>query len=309
MKKDQATWLRYYEGDAITWKSLASIKPSEAFLWLSNKVESLHLTRQQYTEMRGLWNGIEGFAYNDDLIPRRIIKQIDPPARSLFTVKKPRYKQEAIFSKEELGKIREASWSLYQRSHFNTAYLGLILDMSLGFRASELVCLRWDCINAEARTITIRQAESPKHELIDGRLVCRGYEILDHLKCGHEQRTVPLTAEAEHMLATLRKENLKHGVLGEYVFVQKSGERVHTRAFHKALKKVYKTLGWTGKLGGLHEFRRTYATALIENHIDDKAVQQWMGHRDWNTTKRYYQYTDQTPDPSAADAVSRAIWG
>lgn len=59
----------------------------------------------------------------------------------------------------------------------------------------------------------------------------------------------------------------------------------------------------------IHEFRRTYATALIENNVDDKRVQNWMGHKNWSTTKNYYQYTDQVPDASASHDVSAAIWG
>ena len=112
------------------------------------------------------------------------------------------------------------------------------------------------------------------------------------------------------MLSYIRSENESHGIHSEYVFVQGNGERRHTRSFHKALKKVYEKLDWTGiKKAGIHEFRRTYATALMESDIDDKAIQKWMGHKDWSTTKMYYQFVDQVPDPNAAQDVSAAIWG
>ena len=81
-----------------------------------------------------------------------------------------------------------------------------------------------------------------------------------------------------------------------------------SRSFQKALNKVYKELGWENKTGGMHEFRRTYATSLIGN-VSDKSVQQWMGHKDWHTTMQYYEYVEKTPDPDAAATVSQAIWG
>lgn len=203
--------------------------------------------------------------------------------------------------------MSEKALELYKRSHFNTAYLGLRLDPYVGFRVGELSCLRWDDIDFKKKLITITQAESPHYEAIDGKIRTCGYEIINHLKCHHTERTVPLPSEAEAVLNHIRKENLKHGVLSEYVFVQRNGERVHTRAFHKALKKVYEELGWEGKKkAGIHECRRTYASILIDK-IPDKNVQAYMGHKDWATTKRHYQYSSQEPDPSAAEAVSRAF--
>ena len=306
VKKDQAIWNRFYKGDPITKKPLDAIRPSEAFLWLSNMVTSRHLTRRQYTEMRGIWSRIEGFAYNDDLISKRLMRNVESPERNLFADEKPRYKEEAAFTISEIHQLSEKASELYALSHFNTAYLGLMLDPYIGFRVGELSCLRWDCIDFNKKTITIKQAEAPKYVVENGEIHNRGYEIIDHLKCHHKERIVPLPPEAESVLNRIRKENMKHGVISEYVFVQKSGERVHTRAFHKALKNVYKELGWNNKIGGIHECRRTYATSLI-GKIDDKDVQMWMGHKDWTTTKRYYQYSSQEPDPSAAEAVSRAF--
>ena len=308
VKKDMATWKRYYEGDPITKVRLDSIKASEAFRWLSEKVSSNHLTYRQYSELRGLWNQIEAFAFNDDLINKRLIHNLEAPARSLFARNEVRYREDATFSKKELRQIYETSFAMYQRSHFNTAYLGLALDIFLGFRANEIVCLKWSCVDSVNKTVTITQSEAPKYDLVDGKMIWNGFEVMDQLKCGHTDRTVPLPTEAEKILAEICKENLKHGVLSDYVFVQKNGERVHTRSLQKALNKVYKQLGWKNKTGGMHEFRRTYATSLIGT-VSDKSVQQWMGHKDWHTTMQYYEYVEKTPDPDAAATVSQAIWG
>ena len=308
VKKDMATWKKYFEGEPITRQRLDSIKASEAFRWLSEKVTTYHLSYRQYSEIRGLWNQIESFAFNDDLINRRLIHNLESPAKSLFARNEARYREDATFSKDELRMVYDTAEVLYHKSHFNTAYLGLILDIFLGFRANEIVCLKWSCIDTVKKTVTITQSESPKYDLVDGRMVWNGYEVMEHLKCGHIERTVPLPPEAEKILGKIRKENLKHGVLSEYVFVQKNGERIHTRSFQKALNKVYKELGWENKTGGMHEFRRTYATSLIGN-VSDKSVQQWMGHKDWHTTMQYYEYVEKTPDPDAAATVSQAIWG
>lgn len=308
VKKDQATWKRYYADDPITLRPLALIKPSEAFKWLSSVVEKHHLTKRQYYEMRGVWKSIEGFAYADDLINNRIILNLGNPTESRFADEKARYAETEVFTPDEIAQVAEKAQELYGKSHFNTAYLGLVLAPYLGFRVGELSCLSWNGINRERRYISITQSEEPRYEVSDdGRIRNCGYEVVDHLKKHHSERFVPLPPEAEEILDQICSENKKHGIDSEYVFAQKNGDRVHTRAFHKALKKVYAELGWKAKKkAGIHEFRRTYATSLI-GKIDDKNVQAWMGHRDWSTTKRYYQYTSREPDPSAADAVSRAF--
>ena len=105
VKKDMATWKKYFEGDPITKQRLDHIKASEAFRWLSEKVTFYNLNYRQYVEIRGLWNQIESFAFNDDLISKRLIHNLEAPARSLFVRNEARYREDATFSKEELRQI------------------------------------------------------------------------------------------------------------------------------------------------------------------------------------------------------------
>ena len=71
---------------------------------------------------------------------------------------------------------------------------------------------------------------------------------------------------------------------------------------------MYKELGLEGiKDTEIHECRRTYASTLMDNDVPDKKVQGYMGHKDWVTTKRHYQFPSQESDPSAAEAVSMAF--
>jgi integrase len=62
-------------------------------------------------------------------------------------------------------------------------------------------------------------------------------------------------------------------------------------------------------MSGVHTLRRTVFTSMLEGKIPAKDVQQWAGHRDFRTTKKYYDIPSEKPLPSEADAVSRALWG
>ena len=112
--RNMATWKQYYEGEEITLKPLPTLKPSEVFEWMMNKVITLHLTHRQYTNMRGIWKMIEGFAYNDNLIDRRIVKDMEQPGRNQFTDEVPRYKSVETYSPNELSQLVDMAMKLYK---------------------------------------------------------------------------------------------------------------------------------------------------------------------------------------------------
>lgn len=309
VKREDAVWNKYYTGEAITKKSLNTIRISEVTAWFAEQIDRYSLTKREYDRIRGLWRSVESFALAEDRLNKATIDNVPVPRADAFQKGKVRTKENAALSPEELLAFEKMARNLYEKSHFNTSYLGLILNISCGMRAGELSCLRWDGIDHVNRMISLTVEEVVHMENRDGKLVNSGYEIVDHLKAGHKLRIIPLTDEAEQVLDLIRSENEKHGVQSEWVFVQKNGERVHTRSFQKSVKKIYKELGITDKTAGVHTLRRTYATALIDAHLDEKDVQSWMGHTDFRTTKRYYDMPAYMPRPSAGSDVSRALWG
>ena len=309
VKRDQMTWKKYYLGEKITKKSLNTIHVSEITAWFSELLNRYSLTKREYMRIRGLWRSMESFALADERINKETIRFVPIPKGDAFVRENVHTKENAALSAEELPPFIETAESLYWKSKFNTAYLGLILNVNCGMRAGELSCLRWDGINAETKTITLMFEEIGHLEEENGELRNHGYMVVNHLKAGHRVRIIPLTEEAEKILELIRSENERYGVDSEWVFVQRDGERVHTRAFQKAMKKIYEELGITGKTAGVHTLRRTYATALIDANLQEKSIQSWMGHKDFKTTKMYYDMHEGMPDLTAAADVSRAIWG
>ena len=43
----------------------------------------------------------------------------------------------------------------------------------------------------------------------------------------------------------------------------------------------------------MHKIRRTYATALIDNNVDDSLIMSQMGHTTITTTRKYYYYANK----------------
>ena len=44
----------------------------------------------------------------------------------------------------------------------------------------------------------------------------------------------------------------------------------------------------------MHKIRKTYGTILIDSGMDDKFIQEQMGHRDITTTRKYYYYNNKS---------------
>lgn len=74
---------------------------------------------------------------------------------------------------------------------------------------------------------------------------------------------------------------------GEYLFMQ-NGKRITGRMFNYYLHKACMEIGI--KQRSTHKIRKTYASMLLANNIDESIVLNQMGHKDISTTQSYYHY-------------------
>jgi integrase/recombinase XerD len=125
-----------------------------------------------------------------------------------------------------------------------------------------------------------------------------GLRLLDlhldagYLRClgkGQKERVVPLGGEAnaaiQAYLAAARPA-LLGGRRSETVFVGRRGTALTRQGFWKLLKAHAKRAGITTALSP-HVVRHSFATHLLENGADLRAVQLLLGHADISTTQIY----------------------
>jgi len=74
---------------------------------------------------------------------------------------------------------------------------------------------------------------------------------------------------------------------GEYLF-ERAGKRIRSNAIRRALYRICDNLGIPRR--SPHSIRRTYASILLTNGVDEAIVQTQMGHSDIKTTREHYQY-------------------
>ena len=181
--------------------------------------------------------------------------------------------------------------------------LAVILGAFYGLRRSEAVGLRWDAIDYERKTLTIKHTVTQMN--VDGKQTIVDKE---RTKTKSSYRTLPLVAPFEKLLHELKAEQEEHRkVCGsaycteflDYIYVNEIGERIKpnfiTQNFPLTLEKA-----------GLrriryHDLRHSCASLLYANGVSLKDIQEWLGiatfpqpqisTRIWITAPRYPQQT------------------
>ncbi len=134
-----------------------------------------------------------------------------------------------------------------------------------GMRVSELVELLSDGVDLER-----------------GFILCRGK--------GNKERVVPFGEAAGDALSRYvsdgRESFLRPGATSTFFFLRRGGEPMTRQGFWKLLKSYARDAGVTRKVSP-HKLRHSFATHLLENGADLRAVQAMLGHADLSTTEIY----------------------
>lgn len=111
---------------------------------------------------------------------------------------------------------------------------------------------------------------------------------------GEKERIIPLgdiaSETVEKYLLEARPELIKKNQTESHLFVNHHGRSLSRQGFWKILKKIALDVGLNKKITP-HMLRHSFATHLLENGADLRAVQEMLGHADISTTQIYTHVT------------------
>ena len=136
-----------------------------------------------------------------------------------------------------------------------------------GLRASELVGLNLEDVDRESQTLRVRGKGRKE------RLVPYGAKARQALENYEAQRP--------GLLATGRK-----GTGEQAMFLNYTGSRLRVRSVDRIVKRYARLLG-SGWNAHAHAFRHAFATHLLTEGADLRAIQELLGHGSLSTTQKY----------------------
>ena len=171
-----------------------------------------------------------------------------------------------------------------------------------GLRRSEALGLRWSSINFEENTIKI------EHTVVKMMSV----EYKDSTKSKTSKRTLPLLSDVREVLLKLKdKQSENRRIFGntykdsDYIFKWQDGKLYRPDYITRSFQRVLKKHGL--KKMRFHDLRHSTASILYDMGWDLKAIQNWLGHADIETTGNIYTHISESRKQAAAKNLERTF--
>lgn len=238
------------------------------------------------------------FAYKREMIPSN-------PADKVQLRKANHYVAE-YYSIDELNLLFE---NLKQDKHWLEDIV--LVTSFYGLRRSEVLGLKWDCIDFEKNVISIEHTVTTGLDE-DGK---NYLELSDSTKTTASKRELPLVDMIKKLLLLKREQQtLYRRICGNsyqreylgYIFVDELGEIINpnriTHSFRRYLEsKKLKRIRF-------HDLRHSCASLMLNNGIELKKIQQWLGHTDISTTANIYAHLNKESQVAQAEQFEHLLF-
>lgn len=261
--------------------------------FIKRQIVKNKLTRKTYAGLRILLMGIFKRARKLGLTDISICVFFEhiELSDSIFTRPVRKTDADEVFSEQE-----EQLLLTWLRENPSLLTLGVVLMFQTGLRVGELSTLKWDDIDLARMVITIRRTETSYSDTAGHRII----DVSEETKTEAGDRVVYLPETAKQTLRQI----LKLNPYGEWLFQYRNGRRMTGKAFRDQLYRGCDHVGIPRR--STHKIRKTYATVLIDGGATEKLIQRQLGHKDFSTTRRYYD-RDRMSEQAKREEISRIV--
>ena len=310
--KLQWVWNTYYKDSTIIKVELSKMTVGDLSDWLLELIDKRNLTKKRYLEVKGLMNQLYDYCISHNMVQINLPRQLGMPSKNVFVETEAKPEEEIIYSSNTKSEVITEALAQFNKTK-NTAYLAICLNFTLGLRIGELVALR-EC-DIKEDTIHICRAESKNYTKDkNGKIHADGYRVVQHPKTDAGIRTLVLTPDAKKYIKMALDENKANGRCDkDYIFISKSGERMHEYAVNNVLRRCNGVRNEndrfiiSGKPSGNHAIRKTCISELHDSQLlPDRMISDFAGHKDISTTQKYYIHS-VTPLTDKAEVFAKVF--
>lgn len=198
---------------------------------------------------------------------------------------------------------------LFEAAKGSKLEISIFLGAFYGLRRSEAIGLKWDAIDFQNDTITIRHTVVSCY--IDGKQVQKAQDIT---KTKSSMRTLPLIPAFKELLQHKKKQqnefqrmcgkNYNKDYLG-CICVDEMGWLLSPHYLTEAFAKLLKKHGL--RKIRYHDLRHSCASLLLANGVPMKQIQEWLGHSDFSTTANVYAHLECNSKRLSAAAMTNGL--
>lgn len=279
----------YFEGTGITLGGLQAKHIQGFYLHELETLKATSVLRQHANLHKAL-----KYAVRLDLIPGNPVDKVERP--------KPEKYMASYYTAEEMEQLFEAA-----KGH----RLELIIQFAAfyGLRRGEVLGLRWEAIDFETKTLTIRHIVTSAN--IDGRHILIQ---ADRAETKSSLRTLPLVAAFAEKLRALKTQqaynrqlcgNCYNTQYDGYVFVDEMGNLVLPNTVTESFTKLLQSKGL--RKIRFHDLWHSCASLLLKQGVPMKQIQEWLGHSDISTTANIYAHLDSQSKVLSAASMEQAL--
>ena len=199
--------------------------------------------------------------------------------------------------------------ALFEAAKGTRLEIPIFLGAFYGLRRSEALGLKWDAVDFERNTITIRHVVTSC--TIDGKSI---QIAKDTTKTKSSMRTLPLIPVFKDRLLQQKEQQAEYKRLCgrsydkrylDYICVDEMGTLTSPDYLTSAFPKLLKKHGL--RKIRFHDLRHSCASLLLANGVPMKQIQEWLGHSDFSTTANVYAHLDYHSKLSSADAMANGL--
>lgn len=253
-------------------KKIKSTTSEDFSDFLEEQISEKNLTVKAFSNLKTVTRGFLKRAKKRKLIlfnVEQIFQEMDTSENDFRKEIKEDYQE--VFDEDEMPRMIK-----YLEENLDSKNIGILLMFATGIRVGELVALKHEVF--DGNSFKIRRTETRFTDK-NGHYL---YEVKEFPKSEAGVRTVIIPNDYLWLCKKIKSLN----PFGEYIFVNKNGERITTNCIRRRQEQNCKKLGIYPK--SPHKIRKTYGTILLDRNVDNRLIIEQMGHTDIACTENYY---------------------
>ncbi len=295
IKRDRNTWKALYKDAPIVKKPLVSVTKTELERWLLSVIRSKNMNSHQFNNFISVIRQLMAYAEEIGIIDSNPVEKIRIQKKRILKpeIKGPTITQ--VFMEDERKLLIKYAMEQYNKHRdtvqiFTSLAIAFLLYVPL--RRGELVALRFDDLDGNRLILT----DSYSHDMkcLKGRL-----------KDIEGWRTMDVVPPALEIIERIRQERIRLGMPTDgciFTVNEKYGSLYS--ALGKSINKYCDEIGIPRR--SLHKTRKTCASKMHADGVNDLIIQAQLGHKDLRTTFNSYCY-DATTDAERYRAISASL--